>query len=104
MMQGANRWRAVVHIALGPLLTRMLTHFDGGDRPDRCYPSSSSGVRSMGLGMLGSKAEAERDRGPGTVFSHSIGMGTAPAEFTAGKWDSVTMQALRWKDARTVLR
>lgn len=112
-MTAIARWRKAGDIARGPLLRRVVTHFDGSvDRigSDRLHPNSITAIvqrlirRAWGQGLLGAMGEAELERWVKAVSSHSIRVGVAQDNFAAGEGLPAIMQAYRWRDARTVLR
>ncbi|NML95131.1 tyrosine-type recombinase/integrase [Novosphingobium olei] len=112
-MQAIDRWRAAGAIVRGPLLRRVVTHFDGSiDRigSERLHSGSIALIyrrlvrQAWEQGLLGAMGEAERDRWLAAVSSHSIRVGVAQDNFVAGEGLPAIMQAYRWKDARTVLR
>jgi len=112
-MGAIARWRKAADIARGPLLRRVVTHFDGSiDRigGDRLHPNSITPIvqrlirRAWEQGLLGAMGEAELERWLKAVSSHSIRVGVAQDNFAAGEGLPAIMQAYRWRDARTVLR
>lgn len=97
----------------GPLLRRVVTHFDGSvDRisSDRLHPNSIRLIyqrlirRAWEQRLLGEMSEDELKRWVRTVSSHSIRVGVAQDNFAAGEGLPAIMQAYRWRDARTVMR
>lgn len=107
------RWREVGGIDKGPLLRRVVTHFDGSiDRigSERLHPNSIGLIykrlvrRAWEKHLLGEMSEAELDRWLQAVSSHSIRVGVAQDNFAAGEGLPAIMQAYRWRDARTVMR
>lgn len=107
------RWREVGGIDKGPLLRRVVTHFDGSiDRigSERLHPNSIGLIykrlvrRAWEKRLLGEMSEAELDRWLKAVSSHSIRVGVAQDNFAAGEGLPAIMQAYRWRDARTVMR
>ncbi|NML95918.1 tyrosine-type recombinase/integrase [Novosphingobium olei] len=112
-MTAIARWRKAADITRGPLLRRVITHFDGSiDRigGDRLHPNSITPIiqrlirRAWEKGLLGAMGEAELERWLKAVSSHSIRVGVAQDNFAAGEGLPAIMQAYRWRDARTVLR
>ena len=112
-MTAIARWRKAADITRGPLLRRVVTHFDGSiDRigGDRLHPNSITPIvqrlirRAWEKGLLGGMGEAELERWLKAVSSHSIRVGVAQDNFAAGEGLPAIMQAYRWRDARTVLR
>lgn len=112
-MTAIARWRKAADITRGPLLRRVVTHFDGSvDRigSDRLHPNSITAIvqrlirRAWEQGLLGAMGEAELERWVKAVSSHSIRVGVAQDNFAAGEGLPAIMQAYRWRDARTVLR
>ena len=112
-MVAIARWREVGGIAKGPLLRRVVTHFDGSiDRigSKRLHPNSigliyKRLVRSAwDKRLLGEMSEDELKRWLKAVSSHSIRVGVAQDNFAAGEGLPAIMQAYRWRDARTVMR
>ncbi len=107
------RWREVGGIDKGPLLRRVVTHFDGSiDRigSARLHPNSIGLIykrlvrRAWEKRLLGEMSAAELDRWLKAVSSHSIRVGVAQDNFAAGEGLPAIMQAYRWRDARTVMR
>jgi hypothetical protein len=107
------RWREVGGIDKGPLLRRVVTHFDGSiDQicSARLHPNSIGLIykrlvrRAWEKRLLGEMSEAELDRWLKAVSSHSIRVGVAQDNFAAGEGLPAIMQAYRWRDARTVMR
>lgn len=107
------RWREVSGIDKGPLLRRVVTHFDGSiDRigSERLHPNSIGLIykrlvrRAWEKRLLGEMSEAELERWLKAVSSHSIRVGVAQDNFAAGEGLPAIMQAYRWRDARTVMR
>ena len=107
------RWREVGGIDKGPLLRRVVTHFDGSiDRigSARLHPNSIGLIykrlvrRAWEKRLLGEMSEAELERWLKAVSSHSIRVGVAQDNFAAGEGLPAIMQAYRWRDARTVMR
>ncbi len=112
-MVAIARWREVGGIDKGPLLRRVVTHFDGSiDRigAARLHPNSIGLIykrlvrRAWEKRLLGEMSEAELDRWLKAVSSHSIRVGVAQDNFAAGEGLPAIMQAYRWRDARTVMR
>ena len=112
-MTAIARWRKAADITRGPLLRRVVTHFDGSiDRigSERLHPNSITPIvqrlirRAWEQGLLGAMGEAELERWVKAVSSHSIRVGVAQDNFAAGEGLPAIMQAYRWRDARTVLR
>jgi integrase len=112
-MAAIARWRKAADITRGPLLRRVVTHFDGSvDRigSERLHPNSITPIvqrlirRAWEQGRLGAMGEAELERWLKAVSSHSIRVGVAQDNFAAGEGLPAIMQAYRWRDARTVLR
>jgi len=107
------RWRDAGGIDKGPLLRRVVTHFDGSiDRigSERLHPNSIGLIykrlvsRAWEKGLLGKMSETELKRWLTAVSSHSIRVGVAQDNFAAGESLPAIMQAYRWRDARTVMR
>lgn len=112
-MRAVEHWRAAGDIRRGPLLRRVVTHFDGSiDRigSAQLHPNSVGLIyrrllsQAWEQGLLGPMGEAERDRWLAAVSSHSIRVGVAQDNFVAGEGLPAIMQAYRWKDVRTVMR
>ena len=112
-MAAIARWRAASGISKGPLLRRVVTHFDGSiDRigSERLHPNSIGLIykclvtRAWKKGLLGEMSETELNRWLKAVSSHSIRVGVAQDNFAAGEGLPAIMQAYRWRDARTVMR
>jgi integrase len=112
-MAAIARWRTQGGIDKGPLLRRVVTHFDGSiDRigTDKLHAGSigliyKRLVRSAWeKRLLGEMSEAELKRWLKAVSSHSIRVGVAQDNFAAGEGLPAIMQAYRWRDARTVMR
>jgi integrase len=108
-----RRWRAAADIGTGPLLRRVITHFDGSiDRigSDRLHANSISLIyrrlirQAWQRKLLGEISEAELERWLKAVSSHSIRVGVAQDNFAAGEALPAIMQSYRWRDPRTVLR
>lgn len=108
-----RRWRAAADIGTGPLLRRVITHFDGSiDRigSDRLHANSISLIyrrlirQAWQRKLLGEMSEAELERWLKAVSSHSIRVGVAQDNFAAGEALPAIMQSYRWRDPRTVLR
>ena len=107
------RWREAGGIDKGPLLRRVVTHFDGSiDRigSARLHANSIGLIykrlvrRAWEKRLLGEMSEGELERWLKAVSSHSIRVGVAQDNFAAGEGLPAIMQAYRWRDARTVMR
>lgn len=112
-MAAIARWRAAAGIDRGPLLRRIVRHFDGSlDRigAGRLHPNSVTLIykriirRAWEKKLLGPMSEDELERWLKAVSSHSIRVGVAQDNFAAGEGLPAIMQAYRWNDARTVMR
>jgi hypothetical protein len=112
-MAAIARWRTQGGIDKGPLLRRVVIHFDGSiDRigSDRQHAGRigliyKRLVRSAWEKcLLGEMSEAELKRWLNAVSSHSIRVGVAQDNFAADEGLPAIMQAYRWRDARTVMR
>jgi integrase len=112
-MAAIARWREAGHIDKGPLLRRVVTHFDGSvDKvgSGRLHANSIGLIykrlvrRAWEKRLLGEMSEAELGRWLKAVSSHSIRVGVAQDNFAAGEGLPAIMQAYRWRDARTVMR
>ncbi|WP_145206796.1 tyrosine-type recombinase/integrase [Sphingobium sp. B2] len=112
-MVAITRWRAAAGIDQGPLLRRIVRHFDGTlDRigAGRLHPNSITLIykriirRAWEKKLLGAMSEDELERWLKAVSSHSIRVGVAQDNFAAGEGLPAIMQAYRWNDARTVMR
>jgi integrase len=112
-MAAIARWREEGGIDKGPLLRRVMTHFDGS--VDQ-VGSGRLHANSIGLiykrlvrgawekRLLGEMSEAELGRWLKAVSSHSIRVGVAQDNFAAGEGLPAIMHSYRWRDARTVMR
>ena len=103
-MAAIDRWREVGGIAKGPLLRRVVTHFDGSiDRigSERLHPNSIGLIykrlirSAWDKRLLGEMSEAELKRWLKAVSSHSIRVGVAQDNFAAGEGLPAIMQAYR---------
>ena len=112
-MAAITHWRDAAAIAKGPLLRRVTTHFDGSIESigaGRLHANSITLIykrliaRAWEKGLLGEMSEGELDRWLKAVSSHSIRVGVAQDNFSAGEALPAIMQAYRWRDARTVMR
>jgi integrase len=112
-MAAIARWKVAGGIDRGPLLRRVVTHFDGSvDKVGaRALHPNSIGLIYKRLvraawdkRLLGEMSEAELDRWLKAVSSHSIRVGVAQDNFAAGEGLPAIMQSYRWRDARTVMR
>lgn len=112
-MTAIARWRKVAMIDKGPLLRRVITHFDGSfDRvgSSALHPNSVTLIFKRVIrttwekGFFGDMSEGDLERRLRAVSSHSIRVGVAQDSFAAGESIGAIMQSYRWRDARTVMR
>jgi integrase len=112
-MTAIARWQAASGVERGPLLRRVVTHFDGSvDKVGalRLHPNSIGLIYKRLVSaawdkrLLGEMSEEEMKRWLKAVSSHSIRVGVAQDNFAAGEGLPAIMQSYRWRDARTVMR
>lgn len=112
-MRAIAAWKADAEIRRGPLLRRVVVHFDGSvDRiGDKALHANSVGLIYKRLarcahakGLLGTMSKVRLEREIKAISSHSIRVGVAQDNFAAGESLPAIMQSYRWRDARTVMR